>query len=108
MEKKKKKKKKRKTAQFFQCVKFNFILVEISKMVEARWLFFSGLAKPHLSRDQLCVVLEGLVWMKCPQVDWEWAGSFGKLVWFWGKLGSFSTFFYIKKETELQPCLFLP
>lgn len=57
----KKKKRKRKTAQFFQCVKFNFILVEISKMVEARWLFFSGLAKPHLSRDQFCVVLEGLV-----------------------------------------------
>lgn len=50
-----------KTPQFSQCVKFNFILVKMSKLMEGRWFFFSGLVKPHQSRNWLCEILEGLV-----------------------------------------------
>lgn len=53
--------KKKKKPLFSQCVTFNFILVEMSKPVEGRWFFFSGLVKPHQSRNWLYEILEGLV-----------------------------------------------
>lgn len=53
-------KEKTKKPLFCQCVKLNFVLVEMRKPVEGRWFSFSGLVKPQWSRNWLCEILEGL------------------------------------------------
>lgn len=68
---------------FCQCVKLNFVPVEMRKPVKGRWFFFSGLVKPQWN---ICEIFEGFVWIRCPQAGWEWAGSFGKLIQFFCKL----------------------
>lgn len=88
---------------FCQSVKLNFLLVEMRKPVEGRWFSFNGLVKPQWSRNRLCEILEGLVWIQCSQAGWEWVGRFGKLIWFFCRLRinplppSLS---YIKKENK--------